>query len=152
MGNRLIKKSELRQILLKKRKAIPEERRREASQKALFELKNRGRLLSFSPFGSEIDLGPLNLHLERMGHLRLVPYKIEAFFEVSLTDIDCILVPGLGFDKDNFRIGYGKGAYDQFLAKTGDIWTIGVGFKEQFYEGSLPKDPWDIPVKEVLLF
>jgi 5-formyltetrahydrofolate cyclo-ligase len=33
----------------------------------------------------------------------------------ELEKIDCILVPGLGFDKKMQRIGYGKGHYDRFL-------------------------------------
>lgn len=152
MENQLILKSEVRRILTERRNQIPQERREEAAQRALFELKDRGRVLSFSPFRSEIDLTLLNAHLKAKDKLSLVSYKIEALFGVFLSEIDCILVPGLGFDKDHFRIGYGRGDYDRFLATIGDIWTIGVGFKEQFYEGSLPKDPWDIPVKEVLLF
>jgi 5-formyltetrahydrofolate cyclo-ligase len=32
-----------------------------------------------------------------------------------------------------------------------DIWTVGVGFKEQLCEELLPIDPWDVPVKELML-
>jgi 5-formyltetrahydrofolate cyclo-ligase len=60
-------------------------------------------------------------------------------------------VPALGFDKDLYRLGYGKGYYDQFLARARDIPSIGVGFKEQLCQEPLPRDPWDIPVKELLL-
>lgn len=148
----MIQKTELRQILLQKRKAISKERREEASQLAFLELKNLGRVLSFSPFGSEINLKPLNEYLKKKNLLYLVPYEIEALFEISFDQIDCILVPALGFDREHYRIGYGKGYYDRVLAKAGNVRSIGVGFKEQMVEGLLPKDPWDIPVKEIRLF
>lgn len=147
----MIQKIELRKILIEKRKKISKKRREEAAKLAYEKLKDKGRILSFSPFGSEIDLGPLNDHLKTNGHLFLVPYDIGALFHVPFSQIDCILVPGLGFDKKHFRLGYGKGYYDRFLAAAGDILTIGVGFKEQLYEELLPIDPWDIPVKELLL-
>ena len=147
-----LQKSELRKILTERRKAISKERRDEAAQKALTALKDKGRVLSFSPFGSEIDLTPLNAHLKAEGRLSLVPYTLDALLHVSFSEIDCILVPGLGFDRDHFRIGYGRGDYDRFLARAGEILTIGVGFKEQLYEGVLPRDVWDIPLKEILLF
>lgn len=109
-------------------------------------------ILSFSSFGSEIDLHLLNHELKQKNRLYLVPYDVEALLEVPFEKIDCILVPGLGFDQKNFRLGYGKGYYDRFLSQTGQIRTIGVGFKEQLYEGLLPIDPWDIAVQELALF
>ncbi|MGB7978740.1 MAG: 5-formyltetrahydrofolate cyclo-ligase [Chlamydiales bacterium] len=147
----MIQKSEWRQRLLQLRKKIPKERREEAARHCLERLKSRGRILSFSPISSEIDLGALNQVLKAEGRLWLVPYKIGPLIQFPLHEIDCILVPGLGFDKDKYRIGYGKGYYDQFLAGAAHIWTIGVGFKEQLCEEPLPRDPWDIPVKELLL-
>jgi 5-formyltetrahydrofolate cyclo-ligase len=148
----LIQKTELRKLLLQNRKDISQKRRDEAAQCAFEKLKNKRAILSFSPFGSEIDLTLLNNHLNAQGLLYLVPYEINALFTVPFSKIDCILVPGLGFDRDHTRIGYGKGFYDQFLVKAKGIPTIGVGFKEQLYEGLLPKDPWDIPVSELALF
>ena len=47
--------------------------------------------------------------------------------------IDLIIVPGVAFDKDLNRLGYGKGYYDRFLAKK-DIYKIGLGFDEQLVD------------------
>lgn len=141
----------MRELLLHKRKEISKERREEAAILVLEKLKERGRILSFTPMGSEIDVRPLNSYLKARGRLYLVPYKAEALIEAPLNEIDCILVPGLGFDRELYRIGYGKGYYDQFLATVSHIPTIGVGFKEQLWEEPLPRDPWDIPVGELLL-
>ena len=48
---------------------------------------------------------------------------------------DVILIPLLAFDKDKFRLGYGKGYYDRYLNKYikqyKDIITIGVAFSFQ---------------------
>jgi 5-formyltetrahydrofolate cyclo-ligase len=148
----LTQKTKWRQILLDKRKALSKERREEAAHHALEKLKSRGRILSFSPIGTEINLKPLNEHLKAEGRLYLVPYKIDSLIEAPLSDIDCILVPALGFDREKYRLGYGKGYYDRFLAGVGDIPTIGVGFREQLCDELLPRDPWDVPVTELMLF
>ena len=147
----MISKTKWRQILQERRKAISAERRLEASAQLKEKLHNKGVILSFSSFGSEIDLAPLNQALAAENRLLLVPYRIESLIEVPLSKIDCILVPGLGFDRDKYRIGYGKGYYDRFLAGVGNILTIGVGFREQLCEEPLPRDPWDIPVQELML-
>lgn len=147
----MIPKTKWRQILLERRKAISKERRVEASFILKEKLAHQGKILSFSSMGSEIDLTPLNQHLAATGRLFLVPYNLDALAHVPLLEIDCILVPGLGFDRELYRIGHGKGFYDRFLIQVGNIPTIGVGFKEQMCEELLPHDPWDIPVKELLL-
>lgn len=45
--------------------------------------------------------------------------------------IDMVLVPGLCFDRDRHRVGYGKGYYDQFLKKCRpDCLKIGLSYFE----------------------
>jgi 5-formyltetrahydrofolate cyclo-ligase len=80
-------------------------------------------------------------------------------FRCPLTDlknIDCILIPGLGFDRDRHRIGYGKGHYDQLLAQfmkhSFFPMTIGIGFKEQFCQCGLPHETHDVQLDELKLF
>lgn len=149
--NPLTPKEKLRQILQARRKAISPERREQAALLLKEKFSVKGKILSFTPIGSEIDLTPLNQLLAAQNRLLLVPYQPDALLEVSLDQIDCILVPGLGFDREGYRLGFGKGWYDRFLASIGDIPTIGVGYKEQLCEEPLPRDPWDIPVKTLLL-
>ena len=47
--------------------------------------------------------------------------------EIDAEDIDLVFVPLLAFDKQGFRVGYGKGFYDRFL-KTCREDVLKVGF------------------------
>ncbi|WP_432738640.1 5-formyltetrahydrofolate cyclo-ligase [Maridesulfovibrio sp. FT414] len=61
---------------------------------------------------------------------------------------DLILVPGVGFDRNGFRIGFGGGYYDRFLArpqKDGFL-SVGICYSFQIVDG-FPHEPWDQPVE-----
>ena len=57
---------------------------------------------------SDLALGKFNI---------LEPIKGELFDLTNLTASDIILVPGVAFDLEHNRIGYGKGYFDKLLAK-----------------------------------
>jgi len=49
--------------------------------------------------------------------------------EVPISKIDVVFIPLLAYDKKGNRVGYGKGFYDNFLAKCReDVIKIGVSF------------------------
>tara|TARA_R110002049_G_scaffold264645_5_gene440759 strand:- start:5536 stop:6096 length:561 start_codon:yes stop_codon:yes gene_type:complete len=59
-----------------------------------------------------------------------VPEPIDGI-EISPLKIDVVFIPLLAYDKIGNRIGYGKGFYDQFLAKCRpDIIKVGLSFFE----------------------
>ena len=64
-----------------------------------------------------------------------------------------MLVPILAFDKDKYRLGYGKGFYDnylnKYLKKFKDILTVGVAFSFQKYH-MLPKYNNDVKLNYIL--
>ncbi|WP_455662390.1 5-formyltetrahydrofolate cyclo-ligase [Pradoshia sp.] len=66
-------------------------------------------------------------------------------------DSDCIslvIVPGLAFTSKGYRLGFGGGYYDRFLAgHSGD--TLSLAFSEQVTD-QLPLDPFDLPVGYLL--
>lgn len=64
--------------------------------------------------------------------------------------IDFILVPGVGFNPNGYRLGRGKGYYDKFLSKYSNLFTVGVCFREQFYL-DIPTEPHDIPMHKVIV-
>ncbi|NLJ79396.1 MAG: 5-formyltetrahydrofolate cyclo-ligase, partial [Tissierellia bacterium] len=69
---------------------------------------------------------------------------------VSPESIDLILVPGVAFDHRGYRIGYGGGYYDTFLAKVDkDVTKIGLCFNIQIIP-EVPTESHDIPVDYIL--
>jgi 5-formyltetrahydrofolate cyclo-ligase len=60
-----------------------------------------------------------------------------------------VLMPGMAFDKEGHRIGYGGGFYDKFLATEPGHPTIALCYEFQMVE-QLPTEEFDIPVDCVL--
>lgn len=58
------------------------------------------------------------------------------------------VVPALCFDKYGFRIGYGGGYYDRFLAEHNVI-TLGITYERCLTE-KIPVDKYDLPVDYIL--
>ncbi|MDO4522841.1 MAG: 5-formyltetrahydrofolate cyclo-ligase [Eubacteriales bacterium] len=54
-----------------------------------------------------------------------------------------MIVPGVAFDKNRHRCGYGKGFYDRFLAAHPGIRTVAVAFDFQIVE-EVPANRFDI--------
>ncbi len=68
--------------------------------------------------------------------------------EFEREKIDLAIVPGIAFDKEGFRLGYGKGYYDRFL-KGLKAKTIGICHKHLLFD-KLPRGKYDIPVGKVI--
>ena len=63
-------------------------------------------------------------------------------------EIQLVLVPGLAFDRFGWRLGYGGGYYDRFLANfRGDC--VGIAFQALFFD-TLPHGKYDIPVSRIV--
>lgn len=60
-----------------------------------------------------------------------------------------VLMPGLAFDKEGHRIGYGGGFYDKFLAQEPNHPTLALCYEFQMVS-QLPTEEFDIPVDVVL--
>lgn len=60
-----------------------------------------------------------------------------------------VLMPGLAFDKEGHRIGYGGGFYDKFLASEPEHPTLALCYGFQMQE-HLETEEFDIPVDCVL--
>lgn len=66
---------------------------------------------------------------------------------VSPTLLDLIFVPMLAFDKQGYRVGYGKGFYDRFLTTCRkDVITIGLSFFDPV-DIIEDRNEFDIPLK-----
>ena len=60
-----------------------------------------------------------------------------------------VLMPGLAFDPQGHRIGYGGGFYDRFLAQEPDHPTLALCYDFQMQD-ALETEEFDIPVDTVL--
>lgn len=67
---------------------------------------------------------------------------------VSIKDIDLAVVPALAFDKEGYRLGYGGGYYDRFLAEFSGT-SVGLAFSDCITE-HLPREEFDQPVDIII--
>lgn len=59
-----------------------------------------------------------------------------------------IIVPAIAFDVNGYRLGYGKGYYDRFLAKH-QLTSIGLCYND-LIQKELPTDRYDLPVNYII--
>lgn len=63
-------------------------------------------------------------------------------------DIDVILVPGLAFDRNGGRMGFGMGYYDRLLSESGAV-KIGLCYDFQLLD-SIPAEKHDVPMNYII--
>lgn len=130
-------------------------------------------VMAFHPFGEEVDILPFVDEARRRGQeiwlplaipsqRRLIPYRYSGPHmlkqgvygiwepdpalaeEADISRLDAVLVPGVAFDRQGGRMGYGGGYYDRFLAAlVPKPFLLGVGFAVQVVE-QVPVEPHDI--------
>ena len=70
--------------------------------------------------------------------------------EVELTAVEFVLVPGVAFDRELRRLGYGGGYYDRILSELlGRVPAIAIGFAMQVVE-RVPADEHDMRVPALI--
>ncbi|MBK3493993.1 5-formyltetrahydrofolate cyclo-ligase [Viridibacillus sp. YIM B01967] len=67
---------------------------------------------------------------------------------VSKEEIECLIVPGVVFDELGYRIGFGGGYYDRYLANYNGI-CITLAFALQLVH-KVPTDKFDLPVHKII--
>jgi len=87
-----------------------------------------------------------------LNRLTIGKYGIKevATSEIYTGSYDIILVPGLVFSADGFRVGYGGGYYDFFLAQHPEALKVGVGFPFQLAE-NIPNEKHDVRLDKLIL-
>lgn len=163
-------KAELRKEMLAKRGAISESERKEKGKiimEKLFELEQfkSSRCIAFYiSKGSEVATHEMIKEAIALGKEVFVPHtdhEIELVKFTSFEDLaparfgilepktkiksekapDIIVIPGLAFDLDLHRLGYGKGHYDKLLKTLNSI-RIGICFDCQIVE-KIPRHEHD---------
>lgn len=67
---------------------------------------------------------------------------------VSPAQLRLIFVPGIAFDFGGYRLGYGMGFYDRFLARCPDAVRVGLAYQAQVVSETFPQS-WDVPVHRI---
>ncbi len=70
--------------------------------------------------------------------------------QVYIGSYDLIIVPGLAFDRQGYRMGYGAGYYDTFLAQHQQAYAVGVAYPFQLVD-KVPTEPHDAQLNEILI-
>ncbi len=67
---------------------------------------------------------------------------------VDPKSVDLFIVPGIAFDREGYRLGWGKGYYDRLLSES-DAPKIGLAYAVQVIE-ELPRSSYDVGVDKVM--
>lgn len=123
----------------------------EVDTKRLIEycLKNGKKV--YVPVTFSMDRGIKACALKSFDDLKVGAYGILEPVEHSFVEkeyIDMCIVPGLAFDLNGHRIGYGGGYYDRFLCDYKGF-TAGVAFDKCIIESTCPEE-YDVAVKAVV--
>lgn len=108
-------------------------------------------LCAFNPIPelNEVDITGVISRLNNQGK-RVYVLSSRKSAQIPPQKFDLMIVPCLSFDKDNYRLGWGGGFYDRFLAAQPRAFKIGVCFQNGFAAGGLPHEPHDIPLDKVI--
>lgn len=93
-----------------------------------------------------------SLYIDSLGELREGMYGIlepVSTKKASPIDIELVITPGLAFDKEGGRIGYGKGYYDRYLKLSNNAIKMGVCYDFQVVP-SLPTTKEDIKMDMII--
>lgn len=90
--------------------------------------------------------GPEDLQRGAWGVPEPIPKICEPLPEDA--QIDLLVVPGIVFSKNGYRLGYGRGFYDRFLKEGIVKKSVGLAYEFQITEKIEP-ETWDQPVDMV---
>ena len=79
-----------------------------------------------------------------------IPRPLDDTVLAKGSKFDVIIVPMLGFDKQGYRLGHGKGWYDRFLPTQPNAQTIGLCYEFGLVPEGLPHEDHDVPVDYVI--
>ena len=129
---------------------------------------------TYLPMGSEVDIWPVIHHLHANGVTIVAPKALRnrqtehwvladvnaledgifgtkhpANSRLHEGDIDMFIIPGLAFDKNNYRLGYGAGYYDMFLKDHLMAYKTGICYPFQLLD-NIPVEPHDVKLDQII--
>ncbi|MCH8973227.1 MAG: 5-formyltetrahydrofolate cyclo-ligase [Thaumarchaeota archaeon] len=171
-------KSSLRKVLLEKRDSISDDLMKIASEqihrnlKKIAQFRHAKRVGSYYPIGSEVLTQNIMQELLSEGKEILLPKVVEDNLEFrkikdfnslekgnfdimepkdncpASENLDVVLVPTIGIDRNGLRLGYGYGFYDRFLSKN-NVATIALTYAKQIIK-SIPHLDNDVKIDWVV--
>ncbi len=96
----------------------------------------------------KIKEGIIFARINDMARLAKGKYGILEPIDDDIVNPDLIIVPGIVFDEQGYRIGYGKGYYDKYLSKN-RCYSIGVAYDFQVLR-EIPHDMHDIKLDMII--
>ena len=72
-----------------------------------------------------------DLEADLLPGMMRIPEPKASCPRMNLEEAECIVVPGIAFDRRGHRIGYGAGFYDRFLRQVPRAPRIGLAFEVQ---------------------
>ena len=170
-------KSEFRRFFLNLRREMEELSIKEKSEKIIANLmasdlyKNSQTIFVYVSKNKEIDTGDFikkaiadgkKIYVPKIIEKKMFAAKLDDLSELEvgafdiptskslefIKDPDLSICPGLSFDDDKNRLGYGGGFYDRFL---GENKTTKIGLMiSDFRSIKIPADPWDIKMDYII--
>lgn len=128
------------------------------------------RILAYAPLGNEVDIRPVieegwrqqkrivfpkvfgdtmrYFEISSFSQLKEGTFHVMEPVETNLVDWEeaLVFVPGVAFDRQGNRMGYGKGYYDRFFEGKTDCVKVGVAYELQVAD-QLPTEENDLPVE-----
>lgn len=180
MNIREEKKRMRTEISILKRNISPDEKQKESNDVITkIEddqcFKKSSVILAYWPLDDEPDIRPLINRWEKLkkillpkileNKLILIEYKGEKNMTaepkygvlepngspfLDYDNIDLVILPGIAFDKQGFRLGRGKGYYDRLLPCISNAQKIGTGFSFQLVS-KVPCEPHDVELNKIII-
>lgn len=172
-------KKEIRQHIISRRKEMDPLAWQEATQKITEKIINHPRFLEetdiycYANYNGEVGTEQIMEEAWKLGKHVWLPkvegcemefYLVESRKELKpgaygilepVTDHKAdgkeglLIMPGVAFDEEGRRIGYGGGFYDKYLEKHPNLLTVAVAFELQIYQ-EIPCEEHDIKPRKVV--
>lgn len=170
-------KKEIRKIIRERRESLEQSYINEASLKIFNTLKNEEvflnakNILSYMDFKNEVKTDLINKFIQENGKVLILPRVIDRENMIAIEskgnfstspfgniepvgdeyqkEIDLIIVPGVAFDKEGNRIGFGRGYYDRFFTKYENAKRIAIAFEIQLVD-KIETDVFDKKVEMLI--
>ena len=129
------------------------------------DFKNAKIVMSYMDFKNEVKTDRINNFIKESGKKLVLPKVIDKETMIVIEDknqyivspfgnkepdgeeykgnIDVIITPGVAFDRDKNRVGFGRGYYDRFFVKYPNAKKISISFEKQIIDEGIETDKYD---------